>query len=177
MRIDRPREDQETLDDMFCIDIWVIILEYMTVGEIPSPFQWDGEERQEDNLFLEACEEGNVEVVDFLTRKTDVHIRGCRDMAFVIASYNRHFEVMRYLIDLGADVSMCDNYAYQNACSHGHLDVVKFLNENGVDVLEEKYFIQDAFACNQQKVIRYLNGRGVSLDTIFDYSESESFGT
>jgi uncharacterized protein YnzC (UPF0291/DUF896 family) len=50
------------------------------------------------------------------------------------ASQNGHLEVVKYLIDNGADVTAEDNYAIRTASQEGHLETVKYLIENGADV-------------------------------------------
>ena len=47
------------------------------------------------------------------------------------ASENGYLEVVKLLIENGADVSAKDNYALRWASRYGHLEVAKLLIENG----------------------------------------------
>ena len=48
---------------------------------------------------------------------------------------NGHLEVVKFLLDRGADVNADNNYAVRRASANGHLEVVKFLLENGAVML------------------------------------------
>ena len=56
------------------------------------------------------------------------------DDALKWASSNGHLEVVKFLVEKGANVHADDNYALGWASENGHLDVVKFLVEKGADV-------------------------------------------
>lgn len=47
---------------------------------------------------------------------------------------HRHLEIVKYLIEKGANVLNDDNLALRRASSNGHLEVVKLLIEHGADV-------------------------------------------
>ena len=51
--------------------------------------------------------------------------------ALMMASENGRLEVVKLLIENGADVSVRNNYALQWASIYGHLEVAKLLIENG----------------------------------------------
>ena len=164
-----------TLDDIFPMDIWGIIFGYMAESPYSLNYEACYGSGWEMNIFLDACAEGNVQVVDFVYRQFDrIDIQGQGDDAFLIASTNRYIDIMKYLIERGTNIFVSRNFAYKHACSNGHLDVIKLLNQNGVNVLKKRYAMKVAFECDQQKVIRYLNKQGVPLDAIFEYSKEES---
>ena len=50
------------------------------------------------------------------------------------ASENGHLEVVKYLVQNGADVAADDNYAIRWAAKKGHLEVVKYLVQNGAKI-------------------------------------------
>jgi len=54
--------------------------------------------------------------------------------AIIWASYKGHLEVVKLLIDAGADVTADDNKAIRWVSQKGHLEIVKLLIDNGADV-------------------------------------------
>jgi len=54
--------------------------------------------------------------------------------AMVWASKNGYLNVVKYLVEHGADVTAQSNYSVQLASEKGHLDVVKYLVQCGADV-------------------------------------------
>lgn len=54
------------------------------------------------------------------------------DNVVAIASLNKDIEIVQLLIDAGADV-INNNQAIKRACYHGYTDIVKLLLENGAD--------------------------------------------
>ena len=50
------------------------------------------------------------------------------------ASKNGSLMVVKFLVESGANVHACDDYALRLASEKGHLEVVKFLVESGANV-------------------------------------------
>lgn len=47
-----------------------------------------------------------------------------------LAARNGHLEVVKYLHQNGADITADNNYAVRKAAANGHLEVVKYLQAN-----------------------------------------------
>uniref|UniRef100_A0A6C0JVN8 Uncharacterized protein n=1 Tax=viral metagenome TaxID=1070528 RepID=A0A6C0JVN8_9ZZZZ len=76
--------------------------------------------------FEEACENGDIKIVEYLFRFVDPSNQ--HNWPIRIASQNGHVEIVRLLLeDPRVDPSEFDNRALQNACSYHHLKVVKLL--------------------------------------------------
>jgi len=56
------------------------------------------------------------------------------DYPHCLASENGHLEVVKFLVEKGADIHANDDYALQLASGNGHLEVVKFLVEKGANI-------------------------------------------
>ena len=57
-----------------------------------------------------------------------------KDDALIYASSKGHLEVVKYLVDHGANVNAQDDYALRSAARNGHLDVIKYLVGHGANV-------------------------------------------
>ena len=114
-----------------------------------------------DTPFAYAAKNGDIETVKQLTPTVNIHdakeyaIRwACRYGNYEIvkhlvehgadfrANYDEpvrwssemgHLKVVKYLVDLGADFRAFDNDAIRFACANGHLEVVKYLADLGAD--------------------------------------------
>ena len=64
--------------------------------------------------------------------------KSLKNEIIIYASKNEHLEVVKLLIEHGADVTADNNYAIRWASKNKHLEVVKLLIENGavLDVVE-----------------------------------------
>ena len=51
-----------------------------------------------------------------------------------MAIYNGHLNVVKYLVENGTNIHIYNNYGLRGASKNGHLDVVKHLVENGANV-------------------------------------------
>jgi len=75
----------------------------------------------------QACEMGDVIVVDILLRNTEVLSKGNCSRAFYHACERGHLRVVERLLDAGVDATEASNRAIYNAALHGLCDVVKCL--------------------------------------------------
>ena len=50
------------------------------------------------------------------------------------ASINGHLDVVKHLVDNGVDIHIMDNIPLRLASTYDHLDIVKYLIENGADI-------------------------------------------
>ena len=67
-------------------------------------------------------------------------VTACVNYAIKFASENGHTKVVKLLIDEGADVKADDNYAIKFAAANGHTEVVKLLIDEGADVKAENNY-------------------------------------
>jgi ankyrin repeat protein len=61
------------------------------------------------------------------------------DAPLRLASLNGNFEVVEFLIERGADLHAEDDQSLQWACQNGHFQVVELLIEHGADFYARKY--------------------------------------
>lgn len=92
------------------------------------------------------------------------------DTAFIIASYKRHKEIVRLLLQNGADMNArnkMDNNALWNASWRGHEEIVWLLLQNGADVnaqTEAEGYgsaLQATIAGEHEQIVQLLLREGV----------------
>jgi ankyrin repeat protein len=75
-----------------------------------------------------------------------------------------HMELVRYLVEAGADIHTEEDYALRYAAKNGHLEVVRFLIENGADVhAENEFALKTAFFKGFKDIVFYLIDRGADI--------------
>ncbi|AYV83913.1 MAG: hypothetical protein Hyperionvirus14_2 [Hyperionvirus sp.] len=100
------------------------------------------------------CETGQFAKAVEVYEKFAVDIHEGGEYVFRKSCANGHFEIVSWLVSLGADINVAYNEPFKNCCTSGHLELAKWLKGKGhmdIDVLT------DAF--------RYTCGRG-HLDVV-----------
>jgi hypothetical protein len=80
---------------------------------------------------IEACKEGNLKKVKKLIGKTDASVKG---EALEYAVKYRHLEIVKSLIEAGADVHVLDDMPLRRAAASGYIEIIKYLIENGANI-------------------------------------------
>jgi ankyrin repeat protein len=62
-------------------------------------------------------------------------IHADNDFALRYTAVNGHIDIVRFLVENGADIHANNDLALRWAAEYGHLDVVRYLVENGADTL------------------------------------------
>jgi len=106
-----------------------------------------------DKYNLNTCLKAAAEIGDLelvkLLIEQGADVKANNNYALRYASENGHLEVVKLLIEHGADVKAYDNYAIRHASAKGHLEVVKVLIEHGADVKD-----------NDNYAIKWASDRG-----------------
>ena len=85
------------------------------------------------------------------------------------ASRNGHLEMVKYLVENGADFRADDDYVVRWASRFGHLKVVKYLVEKGANFrADDNYAIRWASRNGHLEVVKYLVEMGAPEDMISD---------
>ena len=73
----------------------------------------------------------------------------------------RHLDVVKYLVEKGADIHAANDYALRYASFNGHLDVVKYLVEKGANIhAVDDYALRYAADNGRLDVVKYLVEKG-----------------
>lgn len=120
------------------------------------------------NDLILACMSGNLSKVKHLIAK-GISVNPATSQLFYapleMASVEGHLEIVKYLIDQGADVESSNNWSVRSACRRGHFDIVKYLVDKGADVTaDDNNAIKMAVRANRLDIIKYLVAVGADPD-------------
>ena len=108
-----------------------------------------------DRPLIYASMNGQLELVKYLIKEQGANIILDENKALRTASCYGHLEIVKYLIENGADVHSFNDQALRYASGYGHLEIVKYLIENGADIGQ----FAD-YTCSFE-IVKYLNGRQI----------------
>ena len=138
------------------------------------------------DLINYSTKSGNLEAIKYVVEKDkyvveeDRRFKGFKDrlVSSVIlpkAAYYGHLEIVKYLVENGADINAKDNNGWTSlihAAYNGHLEVVKYLVENKADINAiGKYFGFDGLTSlmfasmnGHLEVVKYLVENGANIN-------------
>jgi ankyrin repeat protein len=119
---------------------------------------------EHDERFFNACQYGIFKLVKHLHGR--VKTGKNYDLAVRRASVYGHLEVVKYLVEKGADFRYNENDAVRCASMFGHLEVVKYLIEMGADFRAcDNQAVRWASENGHLEVIKYLIEKGADAQT------------
>jgi len=84
-----------------------------------------------------------------------------------------NLDIVKYLVENGADIHAYDDYALKWSARNGHLDVVKYLLEKGANIhADNDSVLIDSAYYGRLDVVKYLLEKGANIDVI-DIDEIE----
>ena len=121
------------------------------------------EGNDENDVLYEASEKGEYNLVKYVLERTGFHDY---DLALELASRNGHLNIMKLLLEKGADMHTSDDYPLISASENGHINVVQHLVENGADIhaLDDEA-LKLASKNGHIKVVQYLVENGADIST------------
>ena len=107
-----------------------------------------------EDFLKKAIEQGQTEIVRMLLPRVVLSVH---NNALVVASVNGHTEIVRILLaDPRVDPAYGGNYAFENACARGHIDVVRLLLPRINPAADYNCAIELASSNGQVNVVRLL---------------------
>ena len=136
-----------------------------------------GKKEEEDEVFLDACIEGDLDLVKrwLSNNKVDVNVKDYINERSGIhyAALNGRVDVVKVLLQNGADVNDVDVLewtALHCAAKKGHVGVVKVLIQNGADVNavdeEKSTALHYAARYGHVDVAKVLIQKGVAVNAV-----------
>ena len=106
------------------------------------------------DLLFEAARAGDESLVKYaLDNKFSEDING----ALKIAANGGHLDVVKYLVERGANIHLQSEFPLTLALINGHAEVVKYLVSKGADVhIHDNYLLKLARERGQKDIMNYL---------------------
>lgn len=125
-----------------------------------------------DTIILDSCVKGFLQMIKCLA-ELGVNLRDlcAADFhpPFVIACHYGHLDVVLFLIEQGINVNMNDGKAIQQACISGHKKIVQILMEHGANFRSPQLLVK-ACEYGQIDILKLLVEQGADLDACDDYN-------
>ena len=86
--------------------------------------------RQHINI-VQAAQDGRLDLVKIALGRNE---KDTIDTAFTRAAWHGHLDIVKFLLEMGADIHAERERALEEASAYGHADVVSFLLKSGADV-------------------------------------------
>jgi ankyrin repeat protein len=116
---------------------------------------------------FDACRNGDIEMVKLLIKDENDFKSRKYDNALIWAASNGHFEVVKYLVEKGADIHAKDDQPLQYACVFGHFKIAKYLVEKGAHIhAGNDYGFRRACHHGHFQVSRFLIEKGCNISLI-----------
>jgi len=118
---------------------------------------------EKDKLMTLACHDGKIKIIKSLNHKSILLMRFFYDDRLDWAARNGHLEVVMYLHQNGMDV-INNTTPICWAAAAGHLDVVKYLHQSGADIkARENYALCYAAKYGFLLMVKYLCENGADI--------------
>lgn len=118
---------------------------------------------------------------EYLAKLSELHgsYDGHKIDNVIHASEHGYLEIVKYLVEHGADVTADDNGAVKLASEHGNLDVVKYLVSQGADITaDDNYAVKWSSVFGRLDVVKYLveHGADITADDNFAVRYASQYG-
>jgi ankyrin repeat protein len=111
--------------------------------------------------FRSACAYGNLDIAKLLLEK-GAKIHSKNDYAIRWASYYGHYEVVKFLVEMGANINAKNDLSLRLACTSGSLAMVKYLVEVGAKCCDDALF--RASQNGHVEIVKFLVENGCSIE-------------
>jgi ankyrin repeat protein len=131
--------------------------QYKLLAEFSS-----GDFSNKNDLLMFSSLEGELELVIWSLKKGVKY--NSLNTALNGASENGHLEVVKYLVEAGADIHNSDEFPLRLAIYNGHLEIVKYLIELGADIhIYEDFALRIASRDGYLEIVKYLVEKGADI--------------
>lgn len=111
----------------------------------------------------------NYEIIELIISKGNIVFKNC---ALIVAVEKNKLEIVKLLVENGADAKTQDNAALICAVINGNLKIVKYLVSNGGNPHSDKYrILQNAISFNHWEIVKFLVQSGAKTNNLGEYNK------
>lgn len=108
---------------------------------------------------------GYMDVIQFIGSNCKDNDQAKYNLALYCAIPLGHLDVVKYMHELGADLTANENYAIRTAGFCSHTKIIKYLHRAGADInLDNNYIVYIAAAKNNIALMKYLIQNKINLN-------------
>jgi ankyrin repeat protein len=123
-----------------------------------------------NTMLSKACEYGKLNIVIYLHTILGASIHTNYDDPIVYASGGGHLDVVRYLVENGVSVHVHDESPISNAVKNDHLETVKYLISQGANIHAVKFQALSSMYIKSMEMLKYI----LSFDPYIIYHNKNS---
>ena len=130
------------------------------------------EEAIKMKFFITACETNNVEQVRSLLKENNNYSEWCYDSTLYSCVMRGHYEVVKLLIENGANPASRDNTLIQNAALADKYDIFKYLlKDERVDpTSNDNYAIVKSYEYSRDNIVKLLFNEHTVRKSLFEFN-------
>jgi len=108
-----------------------------------------------ENLLYKCASGGFLDLLKYFKEKFNIDLQAGSNMALTLACEGGHLDIAKYLIENGANINADNGKPLILASENGHLEVVQYLIKSGAPYNEAA--LEIAKINKHAKVVEYLN--------------------
>ena len=113
----------------------------------------------------------SVNTTNWLRNKEEVISFQDKNEALTFASQEGHIDIVKYLVENGADIHARNDWALIMASENGHLDIVKYLVNEGADIhVRKDWALRIASEKGHLDIVKYLVNEGADIHARDDWA-------
>jgi hypothetical protein len=174
------RKQYELLED-YCYNKDQLLVESARSGEL-SLVKFSRYDISEVDSVAEAItfavENNNIEIVKYLIETCPQFIYCYENYPLRAACERGYLELVKYLVENGADINALEGNPLRKACENNHLPVVQYLIASGADIhARQDLALREAAKRNYFDIVKFLLSSGGDVhaknDIIFSFINDE----
>jgi ankyrin repeat protein len=120
----------------------------------------------DENDKTTLLQSSNIDDFDLPINLLGIDIHWEKDYALIYASENGHLNVVKFLVDKGANIHTQEEKPLILACQDGYIDVVKFLVDKGANIhSRNEYAFISACYYGHLTVVKFLVDKCADIHT------------
>ncbi len=110
-----------------------------------------------ENQLINSIILGDLSELKRLHKEENLDITIYDNKALILATTFGHLDMIKYLVENGANIKVQNNIVLNEAVRKGRLDIIKYLMEQGIDItVDDNKALYWAASYNHAEIVKYL---------------------